>query len=133
MPPRVLRGKKCVGHSPTRRKCWEKRCLNRGAQLCPWAPSLTRVPLCPWALQLPAPPSATWHPSRASAWIAWPPATCPRLVHHLRPARATRALPRGLSAASHLRGGPARHVSACNSRSPCQHLQVRTPFFCDFK
>ena len=61
---------------------------------------------------------------------AWPPATrqC-----HWRLAWATQALPRGLSAASHLRGGPARHINACNCRSPRQHLQVRTLFFCDFK
>ena len=48
---RVLRGKKCVGHSLTQRKCSEKRCLNRGgAQLstnCVTAPLSYQGPTMP--------------------------------------------------------------------------------------
>ena len=51
-------------------------------------------------------------------------------VRHLATRGPPVALPRGLSAASHQRGGPARHVSARqHSRSPHHHLQVNTHFF----
>ena len=39
-------------------------------------------------------------------------------------------LPRGLNAASHPRGGPARHMSARHRAcSPREHLQVSNSFF----
>ena len=122
-------------HSSTRRKSWEVMRLNRGAQLstnCITTPLSYQGPTIPMGPPYANHPHATWRPSQASAGgpSAWPPATRQR---HLRLARATQALPRGLSAASHHRGGPASHVSACSCRSPRQHLQVRTLFFCDFK
>ena len=101
-------------HSPTRRKYWETLRLNRGA---PLYFQLRYRPPCYQGCTIPVgpPPAnplhAMWRPSRASTW---PPTTRQR---HLRLARATRALPRGLSAASHLEAvpratsAPARHVS----------------------
>ena len=77
---------------------------------------LTRVPLFPWALHLPACHMAP-HTGAHVDPSAWHPATQKR---HLRLARATCALPRGLSATSHLEVVPratsafARHVSFCS-------------------
>ena len=51
-------------------------------------------------------------------------------VRHLATRGPPVALPRGLSAASHPRSGPARHVSVRQHfRSPHHHLQVNTHFF----
>ena len=102
-PDRIRRpdrtGKTVWEHSPTRRKSWEVMRLNRGAQLstnCVTAPLSYEGPTIPVGPPYANHPHATWRPSRASAW---PPAM---RLRHLRLARATRALPRGLSAASHL-------------------------------
>ena len=113
------KGKTCVGHSPTRKKYRHTACLNRGAQLsinCVTAPLYYQGPTIPVGRPYANPPHATWRPSRASAW---PPATRQR---HLRLAWATRALPHGLSAASHLEV----------KTSPRQHLQVKTSPFLRF-
>ena len=86
-------GKKRVGHSPTRRKYFEKTRLNRGVQLsfnCVTAPLSYQGPTIlvgpPYAnLPLGAPHDAHVEP----AWSRGPPATWPRTVSLLRPAWAT--------------------------------------------
>ena len=127
------KGEICVGHSPTWKKYRDTTRLNRVAQSlsnCVTAPSLLPGPTIPVG-----PPHANPHPPRgaphgrprgpvpmASCHASAPPA--PRAGH---PGSATwpqcRVAPRG---------GPARHVSARNFRSPRQHLQVKTPFFAIF-
>ena len=81
-------------------------------------------------------PPATWHPTRASAWTHVD--TCGILpcVHVLCATCASceppAALPRGLSATLHPRGGPAHHVSS--PAGPARHvstLQVSKFFFRD--
>ena len=90
-------------------------------------PPLTRAPLCMWALQLPAPISHVAPLTGVCVGLsAWPPATRQR---HLRLVRAIRALPRGLSVASHLA------VVPCATSAAARHvtLQVsKIPFFPDF-
>ena len=72
------------------------------------------------------------HP-RGPAWSRGPLPRGRSLCAFCAPRGPPTALPRGLSAASHPCGGPARHVSFCRwACSPRQHLQVINPFFCDF-
>ena len=107
--------------------------LNRGAPLitnCVTAPHCYQGPLYPWALYLRtlkrhvAPlTSVRVGPS------AWPPATCQR---QLPLARATRALPRGLSASSNLEVVPCATSAPAAPASPRQHLQVKTFLFAIF-
>ena len=123
-------------HSPTRNKSVEMARLNRGSantiQLALPPPLSNQGPLYSWALHLPA-----YLPRGA-------PHGCPRgradtrgLLPRVRTLCASCAssglpvaLPRGLSATSHPRGGPACHVSA--PAGPARHvtLQVsKIPFF----
>ena len=107
--------------------------LNRGAPLitnCVTAPHFYQGPLYPWALHL---RTLTCHVAPLTGVrvgpFAWPPATRQR---HLRPARATRARPRGLSAASRLEVVPRAMSAPAAPASPRQHLQVKTSLFAIF-
>ena len=109
-------------HSPTRNKWRDRTLLNRGVASpinCPHVSSMSSTRGAPHG----CPRGPAWsrgHLPRARA----PP------VRHLATRGPPMALPRGLSASSHPRGGPARHVSARqHSHSPRHHLQVSTHFF----
>ena len=113
-------------HSPTQKKHRKNLRLNRGAPLR--YHSVTIPPLLPRPTIPVGPPHAilTCHVAPLTgvrvAPSAWPAATCQR---HLRLTWATRALPRGLSVASHLEAVPrATSAAACHIT-----LQVKTPFF----
>ena len=133
--------KKRVGHSPTRRKCWEKRRLNRGGRNC----ELIALPF-PLSYQGPVipvgPPFAVFsyhvvpHTSAhmdprgrvASCHVAAPcvpPAPRvghPRLCHVALALRGIRAMvPRATSAPRHVRC--TRHISTRGS------VDQYTPFF----
>ena len=70
---------------------------------------------------------------RGPAWLRGPLPRGRALCASCASRGPPRALPRGLSAASHSCSGLARHVLARrSSRSPCQHLQVINPLFRDF-
>ena len=126
------KGKICVGHSPTRKKHWDTTRLNRGAQSlsnCVTAPPLLPRPTIPVG---PPPAILTCHVAPLTGIrvgpSAWPPATRQR---HLRLAQVARALPRGLSAASHLEVVPratsaaSRHVTLQVSKIPFFPILVR--------
>ena len=116
--------------------------LNRGAPLItncvtappppppprPPCPHCYQSPLYPWALHLKTP---TRHVVPFTGVrvgpSAWPPATRQR---HLRLARATWALPCGLSATLHLEVVP--HVSACSSRLATSAPTSKNPLFAIF-
>ena len=122
------KGKICVGHSPTRKKYRDAVRLNRGGaiiiQLRYRPPPLLPGPTIPVG-----PPLAilTCHVAPLTDVCVgpstWPPAT---RQPHLRLAWATRALPRGLSAASHLEVVP-RATSAAGHHVTLQVSKI--PFF----
>ena len=131
--------KKRVGHSPTRRKYWEKTRLNRGAQLstnCVTVPTLLPGPhyTCGPSICQPYLPHGAPHGRpRGPAWSRGHLPRVRALKATCAPHGPPVALPRGLSAASHPCGGPARHVSARRrTRSPRQHMQVSNSLFRDF-
>ena len=106
----------------------------RGNAIALPPPTTYQGPLYPWALHLRNPCHVAPHTGAhvvlrcrvAPRHVAAPCASC-------APRGPPAALPRGLRAGSHPRGGPARHVSARRlPRSPRQHLQVNTPLFLRF-
>ena len=119
-------------HSPTRKKKRRRSRLKCGGavRICVTAPMNSPVPTNPWALHLPTNLARGAHTGahvdpRCRVALRHVAARCASCASRGPPA----ALPRGLRAASHPRGGPARHVSARRlPRSPRQHLQVNTPF-----
>ena len=131
--PRCLHKLNSAGHSPTRNK--RRRIVTikdrRAVRICVTAPIYLPGPTNPWALHLPTPlPHGAPH-GRPRGPVD-PRGLLPR-VYALCATCASRgppaALPRGLSAALHPRGGPACHISllagpACHVSS-CGKL---TPF-----
>ena len=118
-------------HSPTRKKYREILLLNRETHV-PYQLRYRPPPLYNQGPTIPVGPPLIILTSHVAPLTgvrvgpsAWPPATRQR---HLRLARATWALPRGLSVASHLEAFPratspaSRHVT----------LHVKTPFFAIF-
>ena len=103
-------------HSPTRRKENPMARINRGVN----SPINCHFPL--------SYRTCTWRPTRAPTWPRGLPATWLR-PPCAPPARATQALPRGLSASSQP-GLVPRATSAV--ASPRQHLQVIKSLFRDF-
>ena len=129
------KGKKRVGLCPTRKRFSKTLSLNIGAvqRYCVTAPIILPGPTIPWALQMhtPLPRGAPHGRSRGQAW---PPATCPRPMRHLRLAWATHG------PATWPQCGVASARWSCVprqlttwTRSPRHHLRVSKPSFCDFE